>query len=186
MSAIGHEIDVTLSDLVADVHALTPSEAAERVAPAADEINAVLRRHQQRLLIALRSRATSSRMRLDALAGSRVFRRPLERVQLLGRGLDELSRRLSRATNRIAEVARGKVEARAAQLESLSPLAVLGRGYSVTIRESNGRVVRDAAELVPGEAIITRLGRGEAASRVERVTDYEQMGTPAAQQSLVR
>ena len=57
VSAIGHEIDVTLSDLVADVRALTPSEAAERIAPAAEEITARLRAQQQRLVTALRHRA---------------------------------------------------------------------------------------------------------------------------------
>jgi exodeoxyribonuclease VII large subunit len=179
VSAVGHEIDVTLSDLVADVRALTPSEAAERVVPAADEINALLLRQRQRLLVALRTRAAASRARLESLAASRVFRRPLERVQLLGRGLDELSGRLSRATRQRAETARRLVESKAAHLESLSPLGVLGRGYSVTTRLADGRLVRQAADLVTGDAIVTRYAQGETTSRIEAVTTSSPPASPA-------
>src|SRR5262249_9250523 len=68
VSAVGHEIDVTLSDLVADVRALTPSEAAERVVPAADDLLDWLRRQEQRLTIALRTRLAARRGQLEALA----------------------------------------------------------------------------------------------------------------------
>ena len=57
----------------------------------------------------------------------------------------------------------------AARLESLSPLAVLGRGYSLTQRTADGRVIRDAAELTAGQQITTRFARGEAVSRVEEI-----------------
>jgi exodeoxyribonuclease VII large subunit len=142
VSAVGHEIDVTLADLVADMRALTPSEAAERVVPAADEVTAFLRRQEQRLAGALRARASAARARLDALAGCRVFRRPLERVQLLERQLDDLDARARRAIARRVETAGSLVAAQAGRLESLSPLAVLGRGYSMTSRASDGQLVR--------------------------------------------
>ena len=90
VSAVGHEIDVTLADLVADVRALTPSEAAELVAPAADEISARLRQHHNRLLAALRRRAATGRARIDALAVRRMLRRPHDRLLELSQRLDEL------------------------------------------------------------------------------------------------
>ncbi len=62
-----------------------------------------------------------------------------------------------------------QLDAAAARLESLSPLAVLGRGYSLTQRTADGRVIRDAAELTAGEQITTRFARGEATSRVEEI-----------------
>jgi exodeoxyribonuclease VII large subunit len=172
VSAVGHEIDVTLSDLVADVRALTPSEAAERVVPAADEVMAFLRRQEQRLAGALRARASAARARLDALAGCRVFRRPLERVQLLERLLDDLDARTRRAIARRVETADNLVAAHAGRLESLSPLAVLGRGYSMTSRASDGQLVRSTRQVAAGESLRTRLADGEVTSRVEAIEPF--------------
>lgn len=171
VSAIGHEIDVTLSDLVADVRALTPSEAAELVAPAADELAARLGQVQKRMAAALRGRVGTMQTRLDSVARHRLFRRPLELVFERGRRLDELAGRQDRAMARRMEVAKAKLEATAAHLDSLSPLGVLGRGYSITERIDSGDVVRDAAQLAPGDLIRTRLGQGQAVSRVEAVEE---------------
>ena len=168
VSAVGHEIDVTLCDLVADVRALTPSEAATLVAPAAEEIAAGLRHVHQRMTAALRGRAAAARSRLDALARHRVLRRPLERVHDLARRLDELEARSVRAIRHRAGAARHRAQSIAARLESLSPLAVLARGYSVTLRTCDGQLIRDAAELKPGEQITTRFARGQTVSRVEQ------------------
>ncbi len=169
VSAVGHEIDVTLADLAADVRALTPSEAAERVAPAEDEIVAFLRRQQARLGTSLRGRVAAARARLEALASRRVFRRPLERTQLMQRRLDELEARLARSAARRMHQARALVDARGAQLESLSPLAVLARGYSLSQRLDDARLVDDAQTLQPGDRLLTRFARGEAVSRVEEI-----------------
>ena len=169
ISAVGHEIDVTLSDLVADVRALTPSEAAELVAPAADELAAGLRQYQRRLLTALRTRVSAARSRLDALARHHVLRRPYERVHELARRLDEAESRLARAVRSRLRTARQQADAAASQLKSLSPLAVLGRGYSLTQRTADARIVRDAAELTPGQQITTRFAAGATTSRVERI-----------------
>jgi exodeoxyribonuclease VII large subunit len=169
VSAVGHEIDVTLADLVADVRALTPSEAAELVAPAAEEILAALAQTEKRLAAAARWQAASARARLDALAGHRVMRRPRERVEDLVRRWDELASRAARAVRQRLRLARGQANETAARLESLSPLAVLGRGYSLTERVADGRIVRDASQLAAGEPIRTRFARGRAISRIERI-----------------
>jgi exodeoxyribonuclease VII large subunit len=169
ISAIGHEIDVTLADLVADVRALTPSEAAELVAPAAEDLAAKFRQTEKRLSSALRWRLEAARSRLNAVAGHRAFRRPLERIEDLGIRLDEIQTRANRAVRQRLLLARGQVEQQAARLESLSPLGVLSRGYSLTQHAADGRVVRDAAELQAGDEIVTRFGKGKAVSRVEKV-----------------
>lgn len=171
ISAIGHEIDVTLCDLVADVRALTPSEAAELVAPASDELVAALQQFQKRLSAGLRSRAVAARSRLDAVAAHPALRRPYQRIHDLTRRLDELEGRFTRSTAGQMQAARNKTDALAAQLESLSPLRVLGRGYSVTQRTADGKLVRRAAELSAGEEISTRFATGLAISRVERIED---------------
>jgi exodeoxyribonuclease VII large subunit len=169
ISAIGHEIDVTLSDLAADLRALTPSEAAELVAPATDELLADLRQIERRLAVGLRSRAVHARSQLDALAGSHVFRRPFQTVFELARRLDELDSRAIRAIRSRARTARQHIDTAAGRLESLSPLSVLGRGYSLTQRTSDSQLIRAAVELSPGEQITTRLAQGQTISRVERI-----------------
>ena len=173
VSAVGHEIDVTLADLVADVRALTPSEAAERVVPAWEDVMAFLKGQEHRLLKALRVRAVSARARLAALSASRVLRRPLERVQLLDRLLDELQARADRAILRRLEVARSQIDSRAGQLDSLSPLAVLSRGYSLTTRLRDGQMVRSASQVAVGELLRTRLSEGTVTSRVESIENIE-------------
>ena len=169
ISAVGHEIDVTLSDLAADVRALTPSEAAELIAPSAEELVAQLRQVEQRMASALRWRATSARSRLDTVTRHAIFRRPHQRIFELSRRLDELDARLLRGVRLLVGTARQKTATAAGQLESLSPLAVLGRGYSLTQRTADGHVIRHAAELSPGEQITTRFADGRAVSRVEQV-----------------
>ncbi|MBN1395871.1 MAG: exodeoxyribonuclease VII large subunit [Pirellulales bacterium] len=169
VSAVGHEIDVTLCDLAADLRALTPSEAAELVAPAAEELVADLRQVERRLAAALRSRSAAARARLDGIARAAVFRRPFQRVFELNRQLDDLGDRACRAIGSLARLARHRIDTVAGRLESLSPLAVLGRGFSLTQRAGDERLIRAADELSPGEEIITRFARGQAASRVERI-----------------
>ncbi|MCE5268616.1 MAG: exodeoxyribonuclease VII large subunit [Planctomycetaceae bacterium] len=169
VSAIGHEIDVTLSDLAADVRALTPSEAAELVAPAADEMAAELRHLERRLGAGLRRPADAARSRLDSLARHTAFRRPFQGIFDMDRRLDELDARAYRAMRNFVRLARHRVDTPRQRLESLSPLAVLERGYSITQRAADGRVVRAAAELSPGEEIITRFASGRTSSRVEGV-----------------
>ena len=168
ISAVGHEIDVTLSDLAADVRALTPSEAAERAVPAADEVRATLRGYGKRLAAALRSRAGDARTRLDAFRRHRIFRRPFDMLRDRSRQLDELDVRALRALRQTVARQRERLAATSARLDSLSPLAVLARGYSVTSREADGRVVTQASDLQVGDVIRTRVAQGRLLSRVEQ------------------
>jgi exodeoxyribonuclease VII large subunit len=170
VSAIGHEIDVTLSDLVADVRALTPTEAAQRVAPSTDEMQAALRHYEARLKTGLLSRARAVRQRCESLAQRRVFRKPYDRLRDWERRLDELELRAARAARQLLRAAGRQTTSLAKQLESLSPLSVLARGYSLTQRLENDTVVDRADRLRVGERIRTRYGSGETISRVESVT----------------
>lgn len=166
VSAVGHEIDVTLSDLVADVRALTPSEAAERIIPSADELTARLAQIQRRLAANLRGRAIAARRHVEQLARCRVLCNPRTLIYDLSHRLDELEGAAARAIRRRLAAASERVTATSARLDSLSPLAVLARGYSVTTREG-GEIVRDASQVQTGETIHTRLAEGELTSRVE-------------------
>lgn len=166
ISAVGHEIDVTLADLAADVRALTPSEAAERVAPSADELAESLRRSTERLHGAAWRGQRQRRERLSRIAASRPLARPHTMLSDAARRLDDLDRAAARAATRIAERSRSQLAQLGGKLQTLSPLSVLGRGYSLTTNE-RGALVRSANEVSPGDRLHTRLADGEIVSRVE-------------------
>jgi exodeoxyribonuclease VII large subunit len=173
ISGIGHEIDVTLADLAADVRALTPSEAAERVVPSAADLADAVRSLQHRLRTALSTRLAHYRHRLDSLSTRPALCRPLEAIHLRGRRLDELSLRLKAASQNMLRDRRSALETMAGKLESLSPLGVLGRGYSLTFREGESRLITSADKLKPGQRIITRFQQGSATSIIEQVNNED-------------
>jgi exodeoxyribonuclease VII large subunit len=176
VSAVGHEIDVTLADLVADVRALTPSEAAERAVPAMEAIYATLRDRQSRLLAGLHNRWQDARQRLEAVESRPPFKKPFDRLHALAQQLDGWQTRCARAVSVLLERTKHRTAAMAAHLESLSPLDVLARGYSLTTRAADGQPVFDVAQLKAGEAIHTRFGRGAAVSRVEQIIEANKSG----------
>lgn len=166
VTGIGHEIDVTLSDLAADLHALTPSDAAARLIPDDGETLVALRRLDDRLIRATKRTLDVLKTRLDRLARTGVFLAPSDRLLSGGRQkLDSLDRRLDRAANGQIQKNRTQLAQQAAKLEALSPLAVLARGYSLTETES-GRLIRSAAEARRGEKIVTRLTDGKIISEI--------------------
>jgi exodeoxyribonuclease VII large subunit len=166
VSGVGHEIDVTLADLAADVRALTPSDAAARVVPAAEELARQLQDLGGRLSGGMRSRLAAAQSRLEGVAGHRVFVRPLAWVRDYARRVDEMESRLLPSLRQSVRQARQAVEALAGRLDSLSPLAVLGRGYSLTQRLDDGRVIHSVGDLSIGDSIRTRFAQGQATSRV--------------------
>lgn len=166
VSAVGHETDVTIADLVADRRALTPSEAAEIVVPDAAEVRLGLDRYADRLAAALHGRAARLRLTLNGLAVRRCFTKPLEPIQDRQRRLDDLDAALRRSVNRIACDARAKLAAVAAGLDALNPLAVLARGYSITFRTGDRRPLTSPEGLSPGDLLRTRLASGEIVSEV--------------------
>ncbi len=169
VSAVGHEIDVTLADLAADVRALTPSEAAERVVPSAQDVSALMRGLQTRLQSNLTMRAAAIRGQLDSLASRPAFRRPLDAVHLLSRQTDELAERMHRTARVEFRDRQAQIGAIAGKLESLSPLAVLQRGYSLTQDRKSGRLITAAARLNVGEQILTRFASGTAVSTIDEI-----------------
>jgi exodeoxyribonuclease VII large subunit len=166
VSAVGHETDVTIADLVADHRALTPTHAATAVVPDRQELLAGLRSLEGRLHECARRAVDRARERLEDLASRRAFRLPLDRIREHERRLDDWSERLTRAGRGRVERAQERIEALTARLDALSPLSILARGYSLTQNEK-GAVVRDAATLRRGDIVKTRLHSGRVVCRVE-------------------
>ncbi|PQO40969.1 exodeoxyribonuclease VII large subunit [Blastopirellula marina] len=172
ISAVGHEIDVTLADFAADVRALTPSEAAELAVPAMAEIQERLSTFQQRLATGLRSTYERAAAKLELLSRNRIFTHPFEMVHDYQHALDELDAAATRAIRRRLQNAQEALARRSAQLEAMSPLAVLARGYSVT-RNSEQEVIRTTSQVQVGDEIETILPHGRIHSRVESIEPNE-------------
>ena len=117
----------------------------------------------------LQRQAALQRSNLDGLANRRVLRQPLQQIHDLARQLDELENRTSRAWRHFRTSAEEGLRAVEGKLESLSPLQVLRRGFSLTIRTRDGQLVRTADMLEAGEQISTRLAHGEITSRIEKI-----------------
>ncbi len=171
VAGIGHEDDLTIADMVADVRALTPSEAAEKVVPDRAAVLDWLAGLESRFRTDLRRRLDQAQSRLLELADRPCFRRPLERIRQEEERLDECSERLRRAFHRRIEQHHEQLRSLAARLESLSPLNVLSRGYSLTHKEGESAMLHEAGQVRLGERIVTRLQRGEIISRVEETKE---------------
>lgn len=166
VSAVGHEVDVTIADLVADLRALTPTDAATRVVPDGREMLQYLGDLEGRLRDGLLQRLDSWQRRLDDLAQRRIFRLPLERLRDAEQRLDDWSQRLTRAARRRLTQAGDRLQSQAARLESLSPLNVLARGYSLTRVKESQRIVREPNQVQPGDLLETIVQHGHIISRV--------------------
>jgi exodeoxyribonuclease VII large subunit len=169
VTGIGHEDDYTLADMVADLRALTPTDAATKIVPDRAVLLRQLRTQSDRLRDGLLRRLETASRQLRDLAQRRCFRQPLDRLRDEERRLDDLGERLVRAARQQIDRSLRRLDAAAAQLESLSPLKVLARGYSLTRRQADNAVVRAAEQVQPGDRIVTLLERGSIVSRVEKV-----------------
>lgn len=166
ISAVGHEVDVTLCDLAADARALTPTNAAEVGLPSASEITGYLAQAQMRMTTMLHSRVRHLQQRLEKISHTRAIERPQELIHMRRQMLDEWEGRARTSMWQLMRQHRQRVEGLARAAHALSPLQVLGRGYSLTSRSDNGELIRDADDVVNGERITTVLERGSIVSQV--------------------
>lgn len=213
VSAVGHEVDVTISDFAADLRAPTPSAAAELVAPDRSARAQRLVHLKQRLVQAISRRQTAARhgfallqkrldhqdpkrrleqqsQRLDELSGRlqhllnlrlhqgerrlanlelRLQARSPEKLLAAGKRRHQLAQeRLHTLMNKRQDLAAHRLAMLSARLDGISPLATLGRGYSIT-RTPSGEVISRAAQVSPGQQLVTTLAEGSLRVRVEEV-----------------
>ena len=165
VSAVGHEIDVTIADLVADRRAPTPTAAAAMVVPDRRDLHAWLARMANGLHAGVQRQIMRQRERLGGQA--RHLRDPRQVLRALQLRVDELSERAMRGAMSRLRLARQQLRGGAERLQALSPLAVLERGYSIARRADTAAVVRDAASLQTGDRLRLTFARGTAAVRVD-------------------
>lgn len=212
VSAVGHEVDITLADFAADHRAPTPSAAAEAVVPVLAEVVERLRELTVRTGQAMVRHSLIEHRRLDAnvrglsqirfriqeesqrtdettdrlkilvaqrFVASREVVRDRQRdlaglspMLLVKRGLamvPQFMKRLERQMAVLIEHRRRQIESTVAQLNNLSPLAILGRGYSILSRAQDGAILRRAKDVQAGEEIVARLSQGQLNCTVKRV-----------------
>ena len=189
VTGIGHEVDCTISDLVADYHAHTPTEAAQVISQYWKRAADLLAQSRTRLHNIVRQTALDYRNRLDAIYRHEFFRRPMDRIQLLRQLLDDrqkamtlaLSGRVSRNRDRLAaldprlpaaarsflQIRATRVEAIDRQLQALSPKAVLNRGYTITTLTKSGEILRDSTVAKAGDRLLTQFADGQTESIVQ-------------------
>lgn len=153
VSAVGHETDVTISDLVADLRAPTPSAAAELVVPEAGELQRHLRALGDRARAALTGLAQRQQMRLTRLEQHPIFARPETLLAPWMQRVDEAASRAREALGQQVQSFRHRLERRAASLKALDPREVLGRGYAICQRVRDGVLVTSIALAPPGERV---------------------------------
>lgn len=173
VSAVGHEVDVTIADLVADRRALTPSEAAELVVPLEADVKVELDLIRRRLVTSLTQRTQRARLRLDSLAARRCLARPADRIHELSSRLDDLEARLKRGIRQAVDSSRHQLHSLSSSLNALSPLAVLDRGYSLTKRIVDDQLIRDVKSVAVGDLLSTLLANGSIVSEVRSIETDE-------------
>jgi exodeoxyribonuclease VII large subunit len=167
ISAVGHEIDYTISDFVADLRAPTPSAAAELVVPRKSDLMERVLECRRRLYAAAKKRVNALETTVENLKGSYVLRAPTNVLLQLRQQVDDLAKLATSSLTHLVEINGKKWETAAGKLHALSPLAVLERGYSITFRDE--KVVKEAARVAKGDILETRLFRGKVKSRIESV-----------------
>jgi len=174
ISAVGHETDVTIADFVADLRAPTPSAAAELVVAQRDELRQRVDELTARGLSALQRVMAVRRSRVEMLGRHLLLLSPVARLARQADRLQGLRRRLE-AWWALFRTVRGERLARAAAtLESLSPLGILGRGYSICFALPSRRILKATTEVDTGSAVAVRLHQGELECLVQAIHPAEE------------
>ena len=168
ISAVGHETDWTICDLVADLRAPTPSAAAELVVASRLELEQQVRDHGVRLRDALWNIWKDHQERLAELAASAAFRQPRYLLDQFAERTDDLSRRLQMAFKTGLSFKRQSCQNLTGRLNALNPLGILERGYAVTFGPA-GKVLKSVQGITAGDEITTRLHKGSLVSKVTEV-----------------
>lgn len=170
---VGHETDFTIADFVADLRAPTPSAAAELAVPDLAELGPAIAGLQRALVARMQSLLEERRWQLAGLQRALRHLGPQAQLTNYRQHFDDLVIALERALDRRLEKLESRKALASARLQAVSPQATLARGYAI-VRQQDGRVVRRAAQVQPGDALQVRVAEGQFAVSV---TDTEREKT---------
>ncbi|MFZ5519299.1 MAG: exodeoxyribonuclease VII large subunit [Candidatus Zhuqueibacterota bacterium] len=173
ISAVGHEVDFSISDFVADLRAPTPSAAAELAAPDREELSARIRMYQKQLVELSLGRIQFERDRLDGLMKSYSFRRMPDLVRQKQQRVDELQHALHVTTRHRLTLLSHRLDGLVRRLSALAPDAILKRGYSICYRTEDGRIITDVSWVQPRDKITVQVHRGKMNAEIESIDNCE-------------
>ncbi|MDP1574073.1 MAG: exodeoxyribonuclease VII large subunit [Coxiellaceae bacterium] len=164
VTGIGHQTDFTIADFVADIRAPTPSAAAEVITPDSDALLQQLAQHAKRLSNLISAKIQLYQLQLQHL--QKRLQHPREKLQQQAQQLDQLENQLKRLIQFSLENKKMQLLTKVKTLDALSPLKVLGRGFSITKNKKTGNVISDCDSINTGDQIITSIIDGEIISTV--------------------
>ena len=166
ISGVGHEVDFTIADFVADMRAPTPSAAAELITPDQDEVRSTLEDYAVMLDTILTDRIRQARLRVQLNARALAHLSPRVKLANARQRLDDASGKMQDTLLHHLVLRRERINGLAAQLNAYNPLNVLARGYAV-VRRENGEVVRSVAQVLADERLTIRVSDGEFKTKAE-------------------
>lgn len=166
VSAVGHEVDFTIADFVADLRAPTPSAAAELVVPSQTELLEKFQNVYARLYRQANNHLEKQRMSLKYYADKPVLKEPLREINDLRLCLDNVVNRFDSVTDNILSEKKQKFKIYISKLEGLNPLGVLSRGFSVA-KDSGGKVIKSVNDVNKGDKFDLVLNDGSISAVVE-------------------
>ncbi len=171
ISAVGHETDFTIADFVADLRAPTPSAAAEMVVPERNVLENRLTNLDVRLQSAMVKKLTYAKSELEKLENSVVFKQPFDRIYQQRMRLDVLQRYMFKGLQMNYEKSRSRFALLAGKLDTLSPLTVLARGYSVTKSLESGKTINSIRNMKQGDKVEVSLSDGKLLCEIQDITE---------------
>jgi exodeoxyribonuclease VII large subunit len=172
ISGIGHETDITICDLVADLRAPTPTAAAELVARGSAELIDKWQSLRKQLIMRTETRLSCARRDLERLQPLHVLLRYNERLKRDTQKLTYLRQRMLRAVEHTLARNKQRLTQQEEKLKALGPINVLSRGFSI-IKNEDGAVINDAGSVKVGDSLLALLANGRLRLRVESVLDSE-------------
>jgi len=174
ISAVGHEIDFSISDFVADVRAPTPSAAAELAIRSRDELFEILAGYHERFEQSIVQLISGFQLQMEGLQTRWGFRRPEDLIRQYRMRLDEVSRIHESRMEQVLHGKQSQCNILQEKIAVLNPEAILNRGYSVVTRLDDPKSLRDASLLKSSDRVKMQFARGSAVGQVESVQTAEE------------
>lgn len=171
ISAVGHEVDTTIADLVADSRIETPSSAAKLIVNKKNEVLKLLQRDCLLMTGLIRERISDLKERLNLTTTSPAFKHPLQKIEDLFQDVDSLIHSASLIMHHQMQMAEEKFATVIAKFQALNPISVLARGFSLTTT-IDGRIIKEARTLKKGDSVNTKLASGSFQSEVKKIEGH--------------